>query len=120
MYINPTKEQQAAFIQLPDLEPINMINLLKFKEGGKATYLEYMKAVTPLFEQVGGKTLWVGEPLHTLIGPEEEQLWDMMLVAEYPNKMALMQLGGHPDYPGHLRSDALEDSRLIVSKAFEF
>ncbi len=119
MYINPTKEQQAAFIQLPDLEPINMVNLLKFKEGGKATYLEYMKAVTPLFEQVGGKTLWVGEPLHTLIGPEEEQLWDMMLIAQYPNKMALMQLGGHPDYPGHLRSNALEDSRLIVSKPFE-
>ena len=109
-----------GFIQLPDLEPIHVINLLRFKKGGKAIYLEYMNAVTPLFEQVGGKTLWVGEPLHTLIGPKEEQIWDMMLVAEYPNKMALMQLGGHPEYPGHLRSDALKDSRLIISKAFEF
>lgn len=119
MHINPTQAQQAAFLQLPDLEPICMINLLKFKAEGKATYLEYMKAVTPLFEQVGGKTLWVGEPLHTLIGPEEEGLWDMMLIAQYPNKMALMQLGGHPDYPGQLRSDALEDSRLIVSKPLD-
>jgi len=118
MHINPTQEQQAAFVHLPDLEPVCMINLLKFKPGGKATYLKYMEAVGPLFEQVGGKTLWVGEPLQTLIGPEDERLWDMMLIAQYPNKMALMQLGGHPEYPGHLRSDALEDSRLIVSKPF--
>lgn len=119
MHINPTPEQQAQFMQLPDLSLLFMINYLKFKEDGLATYKTYVKAVAPLIAEVGAEMVWSGKPMATLIGPENEALWDAVLIVRYPNKMALAQLGGHPDYPGHLRAEALEDSRLIVSTALE-
>lgn len=47
MHIHPTQEQQVAFGQMTEFSPICMINLLKFREGGKQVYLKYMKAVSP-------------------------------------------------------------------------
>lgn len=118
MHINPTPEQQQEFMALPEGEPVFMINLLKFKPDGLQTYQTYIKAVIPIAEEVGGTLIWSGKPLTTLIGPVDEMLWDAVLIMRYPDKMALMKLGGHPNYPGHLRADALEDSRLIACSAF--
>ena len=106
-------------MQLPDTKPLFMVNLLKFKpDGGEATYLHYAREVTPLLEKVGATVVWAGKPMGLLIGPEDEMLWDLMLIVKYPDKMALAQLGGDPDYPGQLRSDALADSRLIPASVF--
>ncbi|MFY0594428.1 hypothetical protein [Roseivirga sp.] len=115
MHINPTTEQQQQFMEMPDLGPVFMINMLKFKTDGLPKYQAYMKAVAPLIAEVGAELVWSGQPLGVLIGPTDETLWNAVLIVKYPNKMALAQLGGHPDYPGHLRTDALADSRLIAT-----
>mgnify|MGYP000141231795 FL=1 len=120
MHINPTPEQQQHFMEMPDIGPLFMINLLKFKTDGLEKYQTYMKAVAPLIKEVGAELIWSGQPMGTIIGPSDELLWDAVLIVKYPNKMALAQLGGHPDYPGHLRTDALADSRLIASTAMSF
>lgn len=119
MHINPTPEQQQVFMEMPDLGPVFMINMLKFKTNGLQKYQAYVKAVAPLIEEVGAEMIWSGQPLCTLIGPSDDILWDAVLIVKYPNKMALAALGGHPDYPGHLRADALADSRLIASTALD-
>ena len=119
MFINPSPKQQQDFMQMPDAKPLYMVNLLKFKaDGGEASYLRYSKAVGPLLEEVGGTLVWAGKPMRVLIGPEDETLWDLMLIVKYPDKMALAKLGGNPDYPGHLRAEGLEDSRLIACTEF--
>jgi len=120
MYINPTPEQQQQFMAMPETSPLFMINMLKFNEGGQEKYKTYMHAVAPLIKEVGAKLIWSGKPMMGLIGPEDEMLWDAVLIVRYPNKIALAQLGGHPDYPGHLRAEALEDSRLIASSQLDF
>lgn len=122
MHINPTPEQQQHFMEMPDIGSLFMINMLKFKTGGLPKYQAYVKAVAPLINEVGGELVWSGQPMATLIGPHEheEGLWDAVLIVKYPNKMALAALGSHPDYPGHLRTEALADSRLIASTAMDF
>ena len=119
MFIEPSPKQQQEFMQLPDTKPLFMVNLLKFKpDGGEAAYVHYAQEVAPLLEKVGATMVWAGKPMGVLIGPEDEALWDLMLIVKYPNKMALAQLGGDPDYPGHLRAKGLSDSRLIPARGF--
>lgn len=119
MHINPTPEQQQTFMEMPDIGPLFMINMLKFKTDGLEKYQAYVEAVMPLIKEVGAELIWSGQPMCTLIGPHDDILWDAVLIVKYPNKMALAQLGGHPDYPGQLRTDALADSRLIANTALD-
>lgn len=118
MNINPSPKQQQDFMMMPNVEPVYMVNLLKFKRDGFEKYQSYIKEVEPLLKEVGAQLVWSGKPLTVLIGPEDETLWDAMIIMSYPGKMSLAQLGGHPNYPGHLREAALEDSRLIACSAF--
>lgn len=122
MHINSTPEQQQHFMEMPDIGPLFMINMLKFKTNGLEKYQAYVKAVAPLINEVGGELIWSGQPMAMLIGPheDEEVLWDAVLIVKYPSKMALVALSSHPDYPGHLRTEALVDSRLIASTAMDF
>ncbi|OEK01194.1 hypothetical protein BFP97_06575 [Roseivirga sp. 4D4] len=120
MHINPTPEQQQQFMEMPDIGPLFMINMLKFKTAGLSKYQAYIKAVAPLIVEVGAELVWSGQPMGMLIGPHDARLWDAVLIVKYPNKMALAQLGGHPDYPGHLRTEALADSRLIACTEMDF
>ncbi len=120
MNINPSPKQQQDFMSMPDVKPVFMVNLLKFRPKGVEIYQEYIKKVAPLLKEVGGELIWSGKPLGILIGPENESLWDAMLIVRYPDKMALAQLGGNPEYPGHLRTEALEDSRLIACAQLDF
>jgi len=55
-YLDLTKEQFKAFAALPIDAPLQMLNLLKFKEkvddadiSGLERYKEYMKATVPFF-----------------------------------------------------------------------
>ncbi len=120
MHINPTPVQQQQFMEMPDIGPLFMINMLKFKSDGYKKYQAYVKTVAPLIQEVGGELVWSGQPMFTLIGPHDDVLWDAVLIVKYPSKMALAALGSHPDYPGHLRTEALVDSRLIASTQMGF
>lgn len=123
-YVDPTPEQNAAIFAYPSDQPLQMLNLLKFKSQlsdsgitGEEQYSAYMKAAQPFFAESKARILFYGEAKLCLIGPVDELEWDKVLIVEYPNKQAFLQMAMHPEYPTQMRRDALVDSRLILCSA---
>ncbi|GAA4271864.1 hypothetical protein U6A24_22440 [Aquimarina gracilis] len=123
-YIGVTTEQFQTFSQLPVEGPFQMLNLLKFKDKveetgttGAEAYAQYMKAVIPFFQASKAKVVYQGKPQFTLIGPEDEKEWDKILIIEYASKEDFIKMITAEGYPAKMRSQALEDSRLILSIA---
>jgi uncharacterized protein (DUF1330 family) len=122
--VDPSRDQFAEFMKLPDDGPIWMLNLLrlrktaKYEDDREATgadaYKEYARTSEPFFKGVGGKIVWSGSPKVVLIGPEDEH-WDLAFVAEYPNAAAFGDMVKNPGYQAivYHRQAAVKDSRLI-------
>lgn len=123
-YVDPTREQFAAFRSLSRPGPIHMLNLVRFRahaayeDGRNVTgadaYRAYARESGPVFRRVGGKQYWVGRFELTVIGPESER-WDAVFVAEYPSYEAFVEMLRDPVYREAVkhRQAAVEDSRLI-------
>ncbi|MCX7358164.1 MAG: DUF1330 domain-containing protein [Alphaproteobacteria bacterium] len=122
--INPTKEQFAAFQALPDEGSIHMLNLVRLREraayedGREATgvdaYKAYARESAPVFERLGGRQHYVGRFDGVVIGPEDEH-WDLVFIAEYPNPAAFVSMIRDPVYREAVkhRTAAVAESRLI-------
>jgi uncharacterized protein (DUF1330 family) len=99
----PGTEQAAAFFSGEEDGPFVMVNLLKFKANaeypdgadshltGAEAYARYGKAVRAHVEAVGGKTGYAGPVTGLLLG-EVEELWDMIALAEYPSRAAMLAM----------------------------
>lgn len=123
-FVDPSRDQFAAFMKLPDEGRIWMLNLIrlrrnaKYEDGRKSTgaeaYAAYGKASEPFFTGVGGKIVWSGAPEAMLIGPDDKH-WDLVFVAEYPSAAAFVDMVKNPGYQAivHHRTAAVKDSRLI-------
>jgi len=112
-----TKEQMKEFLKLDVEGPIHMLNMLRFKkDGGKETYSKYSANTLPLLKARGGKMAYNWKPHKTVIGEED---WDQIFVIEYPTKDAFFDMITSDDYQKgvHLRTEALEDSRLVCLQA---
>lgn len=119
-YLEINQEQFKAFLQTFSDEPVVMLNLLKFKNevietglSGEASYKEYMRQATPFFKESKAEILFFGHPKHMLIGPEDETLWDKVLLIKYATLEGFLNMVQAKGYPSHLRAQALNDSRLI-------
>jgi len=105
----PGAEQAAAFFAGEEDGAFVMVNLLKFNEKaqypdgsdahltGAEAYARYGQAVRAHVEAVGGKTGYAGQVTGLLLG-EVEELWDMIALAEYPSRAAMMAMIQNPDY----------------------
>jgi len=105
----PGPEQIAAFFGGAEDGPFVMINLLKFKEradypdgsdtdlSGREAYARYGVAVQACLAAVGGKSLYAGAVTDLMLG-EVDQLWDMVALAQYPSRVAMMAMIQSPDY----------------------
>ena len=92
-------EDFSAFREIQDSRPLNMLNLVKvfptveYPDGeivsGIEAYKRYGRLSYPIFERLGGKIIWRGEMLLSLIGPSDEK-WDFCFIAEYPNTEAFV------------------------------
>ena len=123
-YVDPTKEQFAAFRDVGRDGPVQMLNLVRFRaeaaypDGRKATgheaYRAYAKASAAVFERVGGRQVWLARFEATLIGPPDER-WDVVFVAEYPSTDAFVEMVRDLEYREAVkhRQAAVADSRLI-------
>lgn len=129
-HIEPDPQRIRDFVAEGDSDaPIVMINLLRYCEharypdgsdatpcSGRDAYARYgveaMKHVTA----AGGRMLWMGAARFTLIGPDDEQ-WDDAVLVEYPSKQAFLEMAMNPEYQAVAvhRTAALEDSRLICT-----
>ena len=76
---------------LPNDQPIVMVNILKFKkdkvsEGltGPELYKRYAKNVIPLLEKAGGSVIWRGKVLQSIIG-DSEMSPELFMLVRYPS-----------------------------------
>lgn len=123
--IKPTRDQMHAFLETHLEGPVHMLNLLKFtrSEGGgtgKSQYGDYGSAVIKMIQDRGGKVVWSGKPLGTLIGDDHDD-WDMAVIIEYPSKDAFIEMTSNPDY-GKIsgdRSGSLANSALIPCRPMQ-
>lgn len=123
-FIDPTKERFALFRADDRPGPINMLNLVRFREQaqypdgrastGAEAYAAYGRESNPIFSRVGGRIIWRGQFELTLTGPETEA-WDECFIAEYPSVAAFVEMIRDPLYREAVkhRQAAVEDSRLI-------
>jgi uncharacterized protein (DUF1330 family) len=105
----PAPEQAAAFFGGAEDGPFVMVNLLKFKEraeyadgsepglSGREAYARYGAAVQACLASVGGKSLFAGAVTELLLGAVEDP-WDMVALAQYPSRAAMMAMVRSPEY----------------------
>src|SRR5436309_15859025 len=104
-HIDPTKEVFAQFKANDRPGPIHMLNLVRLRElaaypdgrkaSGAEAYAAYGRESGPVFERLGGGTVWQGRSELVLIGPAGER-WDHCLIAEYPSHAAFAELIREP------------------------
>ncbi|WP_109808204.1 DUF1330 domain-containing protein [Sphingosinithalassobacter portus] len=128
-YVDPAAGQMDAFRDLPGDVPIEMLNLIRYRdlaeypdehacaaEGlfGAEAYRRYMATSAPVFARFGGRMLWQGEPQLVLIGPDSEA-WDLAFVARYPDAAAFLAMVADPEYREAVvhRRAGVQTSRLI-------
>lgn len=128
-HVDPQRDQFDAFKALPRDTPIEMINLIRYRDAaayladhanadkamtGADAYRAYSKESGPVFARVGGTIVWSGAPQLVLIGPADEA-WDAAFVARYPSAAAFMEMLADPDYRRAVvhRQAAVATSRLI-------
>lgn len=132
-YIDPDRDQFEHFKALERGHPIEMLNLVKFRDQaaypvehpladagltGAEAYRNYGRHSGPIFAGLGGKIIWRGEFESTLIGPWDES-WDEIFVARYPDAHAFLSMVTNPDYQKAVvhRQAAVLTSRLIRTKS---
>ncbi|KAF2736930.1 hypothetical protein EJ04DRAFT_542183 [Polyplosphaeria fusca] len=102
--------------------PVSMLNLLSFKPGMKASYLEYGAAFA---ESIGSKRGGDAKIVGTVVsvngkekGEEGEGLWDEVALAHYPSIKHFGDMLGSEDYQSvnqRCRVPALRDTFIICT-----
>ncbi len=134
-YIDPEREQFEAFKALDRDQPIEMLNLVKFRAKaaypadhalagadltGAEAYANYGRDTGPIIARLGASIVWRGNWQTTLIGPQDE-VWDEMFIARYPTAHAFLEMVTDPDYRKAVvhRQAAVDTSRLIRTRPAE-
>lgn len=127
--IDPTRTAFDAFKALPRDQPIEMLNLVRYRSlavypadhpcaslglTGAEAYARYGEDSGPIFRRVGGSVIWRAVPQLVLTGPDGEA-WDAAFVARYPGGHAFLAMVTDPAYRLAVvhRQAAVQTSRLI-------
>ena len=107
--VHPSPEQAKAFFSSEDDGPMCMVNLLKFKDkaeyadgsepelSGREAYMRYGAGVQACLAAVGGTARFTGIVTDLMLG-DVEDLWDMVAIAEYPLRAAMLQMIQSSEY----------------------
>ena len=102
-------KQIAGFVIGDTNTPIQMVNLLKFKDKaayknereteltGEGAYRIYATEAVDHLKKVGGKIIYSGVVSRLVIG-NVEKLWDWVVIVEYPNRKAMRSMIMDKDY----------------------
>jgi uncharacterized protein (DUF1330 family) len=111
-------------MQVEDSGPIVMLNLLRFADraagdagkSGADSYETYGDQMRDIMAKRGIKLLWRGRADSVVIGDDDGDAWDMVLLVEYPSRTVFLEMGASKEYEkvGEHRTAALADSRLIA------
>lgn len=128
-FVDPSRESFDAFKALRRDEPVEMLNLLRFRDravyppnhfcaaeqlSGAEAYRRYSAESASVFTAVGGSIVWSAKPELVLIGPGDEH-WDLAFVARYPTASAFLAMVKDDEYQRAVvhRQAAVSTSRLI-------
>ena len=107
--VTPNEEQINGFLENPEIGPISMVNLLKFKDKavyedgrdtsltGEEAYSLYAAEVISLVQKYGGEFLFAGKVNRLMLG-EVEEMWDSIAIVEYPSRKAMLEMITNPEY----------------------
>ena len=126
----PNEEQIKGFLEGDSDTPIYMVNLLKFRDSaayedgrktnltGREAYAIYGAEVQVHLAKVGGKGIFSGQVSRLMLG-EVEELWDMVAIAMYPGRKAMLEMISDPDYieSAKHRAAGLEGQLNIETKS---
>ena len=105
----PNEQQLKGFIDQPEIGPIKMLNLVKLKKfaeysdnretklTGLEAYILYGEETQEHLKKVGAKLIFSGPVSRLMIG-EVDELWDLVAIAEYPKRGAMMKMMTDPEY----------------------
>ncbi len=98
--------------------PVVMLNLLRFAEGGRASYDAYAREMAATFlPRYGGEVVYAGEGGTALVA-EPGQSWDAVLLVRYPSREAFTRMVADPEYQQvtQLRTRALSEAVLQATR----
>ena len=123
-HIKPTRDQIKGLAEAPDDGPVVMVNLLRFgktassddSKSGADSYKTYGDQMRDIMASRGIKLLWQGRADQVVIGDDDGDDWDMVLLVEYPSRKTFLEMSGSKEYEkvGEHRTSALIDSRLFA------
>jgi uncharacterized protein (DUF1330 family) len=123
-YIKPRGEQIKRLAESGEEGPVVMLNLLRFAKAagddsgksGAESYDTYGEQMRAIMAERGIKLLWRGRADSVVIGDDDADGWDMVLLVQYPSRKAFLEMAGSKEYDkvGEHRTAALVDSRLIA------
>jgi uncharacterized protein (DUF1330 family) len=114
MAVDPRGTDLKRYLAEDPGGPVVMLNLLRFAEGGRASYEAYAQALSETFlPRYGGEVLYAGTGSTALVA-ESGQDWDMVLLVRYPSRAAFSEMVADPDYQQvtHLRTESLTEAVL--------
>jgi hypothetical protein len=128
-YISSNPANLPKFLALPRDEPIDMLNMIRFKDlaeyepdsefankgwTGAQAYAEYSRRSQVVLDRLGPEIVYSGTPAMTIIGPKDEY-WDVVFVLRYASVPAFGEVMKDPEYQLHKfhRKAAVADSRLV-------
>ena len=124
--VTPNEDQINGFLENPEIGPISMVNLLKYKDkaiyddgrntnlSGEEAYGLYAAEVVKLVEKYGGEFIFAGKVSRLMLG-EVEDLWDAVAIAKYPNRKAMLDMTMDPEYQKiHVHRDAGLEGQLNI------
>lgn len=113
MPVDPRGEDLKRFLAEDPGGPVVMLNLLKYKPGGRASYERYVEAFREHGARFGAEIVGVGDCGTALVAPDAHD-WDSILLARYPSRQAFSDMVRDADYQQitHLRTEALDNAVL--------
>jgi len=105
-HLLPDDDQLAAFLSADLAGSVVMVNLLRYAAAaspddagdGGAAYARYGSAFLELLAEVGGRIVWSGTPVCTLIGDDGVDTWDQVVLVEYPSRDAFIAATSNQRY----------------------
>jgi uncharacterized protein (DUF1330 family) len=111
--VDPGGEDLKRYIKQDPGGPVVMLNLLKYRAGGEASYRAYSAALKDYLPSIGAEVLYVGDCSTVLVAPDGWD-WDAVLIVRYPSRQAFSAMVADPSYQAvtHLRTEALTEAVL--------
>ncbi len=114
MAVDPRGKDLKQYLADDPGGPVVMLNLLRFKDGGRELYDRYAAALSETFlPKYGAEVLYAGDGSTPLVA-EQGQSWDAVLLVRYPSRAAFSQMVADPEYQQvtRFRTDALDEAVL--------